>query len=156
MGEREPAGSGRASRDAAYAGRASRPPRTTRTATQQRVHLTRSRGAYAGEWEDVRRACVGCTRASGVIIQRRGVQSPQGKWHRAGLACSTGQACSAGQVCAGARLVCSTGQACSVVGLAAGTVCRQLSFGEAFGAGRHDTTSFREGTARAGVTLLWG
>ena len=143
MGEREPAGSGRASRDAAYAGRASRPPRTTRTATQQRVHLTRSRGAYAGEWEDVRRACVGCTRASGVIIQRRGVQSPQGKWHRAGLACSTGQACSAGQ-------------ACSVVGLAAGTVCRQLSFGEAFGAGRHDTTSFREGTARAGVTLLWG
>eukprot|EP00964_Phaeocystis_antarctica_P032113 scaffold18175_cov63-Phaeocystis_antarctica.AAC.1 len=43
---REPAGSGRASRDAACSGRASRPPRTTRTATQQRVHLTRFRGVH--------------------------------------------------------------------------------------------------------------
>ena len=36
FGEREPAGSGRASRDAACSGRASRPTRTTRTAGQHR------------------------------------------------------------------------------------------------------------------------
>ena len=78
----------------------------------------RSRGAYAGEWEDVRRACVGCTRASGVIIQHKGVQSPQGKWHRAGLACSTGQACSVGLG------VCRADQVCRVVRLEAAFVWR--------------------------------
>ena len=119
FGEREgePAGSGRASRDAACSGRASRPPRTTRTATQQSVHLTRSpavrmRGRKCGV-----RAWGARAWASGVTMQRKGMRSRwglQGKWHRAGSACSTGQACSAGQACARVRLVCSADQACSV------------------------------------------
>ena len=53
----------------------------------------------------------------------------QGKWHRAGLACSTGQACSAQVMtqaaCAGLRL-CNATRLAAQVRLAAGEACGQL------------------------------
>ena len=123
---REPAGSGRASRDAACSGRPSRPPRTTRTAGQHRgVHL----GSRAEQWRgrgwggvadgmDVgeRHACDDHA-AHGRAEQVRRVQQ------RAGLASSTGQ------IRAKVKLVCSTDRGLLQLGLLVGHLDRSGLFG---------------------------
>ena len=164
MRKREPAGSGRASRDAACSGRASRPPRTTRTAGQHRGWTSRGLARCTCGGGCGVRVWGARAWARGVTMQRRGVQSTGGACRASG----TGQVRRVAQVrlAAQVRLVRGCGSFAAQIRLAAyQQVKRAGSFGYRGTRGGHTTvgqravcraargSSVRVAVVRTGVAL---